>query len=115
MYARVTRFETAPARLGKAIAQFRTELGPTAAQLPGCRGTYLFVDREVGRGMSLTLWSSESTMRAGEEEAAKLRSDATTEQHEDGLTVWAVERYEVVVSEPTTMGSRIGPATRKTP
>lgn len=81
--------------------------------------------------MSLTLWSSEATMLAGEEAAAKLRSDATSEQREEGLTVWAVERYEVVVSEPKTMGeppqaadggahppglsSWIGPTTRKAP
>src|SRR5258705_9711214 len=99
MFARVTRFEAAAPRLSKAIRQFRDELGPTAAHLPGCRGTYLLVDRASGRGMSLTLWSSESTLQAGEEAAAKLRSDATSEQREAGLTVWAVERYEVEVAD----------------
>jgi heme-degrading monooxygenase HmoA len=104
MFARVTRFEAAQAGLNRAIRQFRDELGPHAAQLPGCQGTYLLVDRASGRGMSLTLWTDESTLRAGEEAAAKLRSDATSKQREAGLTLWAVERYEVVVAEPQKIG-----------
>jgi len=108
MFARVTRFEAAPPQLNRAIRQFRDDLGPMAAKLPGCQGTYLLVDRESGRGMSVTFWTNESTLQAGEDAAAKLRRDATREQREAGLTLWTVERYEVVVADPLLTG---GPGT----
>jgi heme-degrading monooxygenase HmoA len=97
MFARITRFEDSPEGISAAVDQFQTELAPAAKRLPGCAGTYLFVDRKTGRGMSLTLWRNEAAMEGGEEIAEKLRSFATRDQRKAGLTLWAVERYEVAV------------------
>jgi hypothetical protein len=96
-FARVTRFEDSPERLSAAIEQFRKDLAPIAKRLPGCEGTYLFVDKETGRGMAITLWRTEEAMVGGEDIAKNLRSRASTEQREAGLTLWSVEHYEVAV------------------
>jgi heme-degrading monooxygenase HmoA len=96
-FARVTRFEDSPERLSAAIEQFRKDLAPIAKRLPGCEGTYLFVDKETGRGMAITLWRTEEAMLGGEDIAKNLRRQAATEQHEAGLTLWSVEHYEVAV------------------
>ena len=97
IFARVTRFEDQPKGVDAAIDQFRRELGPAARKLPGFMRAYLFVDRETGRGMAITLWDSEEARAAGEELATELRGDATRAQAREGLTVWGVERYEVAV------------------
>jgi heme-degrading monooxygenase HmoA len=96
-FARVTRFEDSPEHLSAAVEQFRKELAPIAKRLPGCEGTYLFVDKDSGRGMAITLWRTEEAMTGGEDIAKNLRSRAAKDQREAGLTLWSVEHYEVAV------------------
>jgi heme-degrading monooxygenase HmoA len=62
-------------------------------QLGGNQGLMLLVDRDSGKAISLTLWDSEDSLRSSSEQANTLRERAAGV---GGLTIEAVEHYEVV-------------------
>jgi hypothetical protein len=68
MYARVASFESDPARVDDAIAMVRTQVesGETPAGLEGAK-MLMFVNRETGKGLGVTLFESEEAMRRGDE------------------------------------------------
>jgi hypothetical protein len=59
------------------------------------RGVYFLVDRQSGKALSITLWESEESMRASEEEANQLRSETA---QAGSQAVMGVERYEIAIS-----------------
>jgi heme-degrading monooxygenase HmoA len=78
-----------------AIQTIRDTVVPRARELDGFRGFIGFVDRESETFMSFTLWESEEAMRASEEAANALRSDATKQIGATGEPT--VKRFEVAV------------------
>jgi steroid delta-isomerase-like uncharacterized protein len=71
MYARTTSWTGTPETLEKWAKDTVETVAPMVAGLPGNAGAYFFIDREAGRGLTLTLWENED---------AALASDATAEK-----------------------------------
>ncbi len=100
MFARATILEGASKEDTKKV--IHGQVLPAARQIPGFQGLISLVDHESGTGMTLTLWESEEAMRASEEAANRIRSEAV-EAVEPAATP-RVERYEVSVFEMETQG-----------
>lgn len=66
MNARATIVQILPGKIDEAIAIYRDSVVPAAKQQKGCKGLYLLTDRNTGKGISITLWETETDMRAGE-------------------------------------------------
>ena len=91
MYARVATFESDPAHVDDAIDTVRAEVesGTTPAGLEGAK-MLMFVNRESGEGLGITLFESEEAMRRGDE-ALNAMNPGSTERRT------SVEFYEVPV------------------
>ncbi len=92
MFARVTRFEGEPEQLDAAIKLVKETVAPAAKRLQGFKAGYWLIDRATGKGFSVTMFESEAALHASEDDAAQLRSRASSL-----AKITAVERYEVVV------------------
>ena len=68
MYARIATFESDPAKVDDAISMVRGEVesGDTPPGLEGAK-MLMFVNRETGKGLGVTLFESEEAMRRGDE------------------------------------------------
>ncbi len=64
-------------------------------QLDGFRGAYLLIDREGGKGMTVTLWEDEAAMQQSAERANQMRSEAT---EPSGASIESVDGYEVALT-----------------
>ncbi len=95
MFARVSTFTGTSDQVDEAVSQAREDVMPRLEQLDGYRGSYFLVDRENGKTLAVTFWESEEAMRASEEEANTLRSEAADAL---GTQMVGVERYEVALS-----------------
>jgi len=94
MFARVTRAETRPENIEDAqVKHDREVLFPTMKKISGFKGAYVLVDRATGHSLTMTLWESETAMKASEDAMAKKRGEAPTR----GITILGVERYEVAI------------------
>jgi heme-degrading monooxygenase HmoA len=92
MYGRLTIIDGKTDRLDLLPEPQEQEI-PREDEMPGLRALYCLIDRETGRGVSLSIWDSREAMNASEERAGEQRSQA--EANAAG-TVVAVERMEVV-------------------
>jgi hypothetical protein len=95
MYARVATFESDPAKVDDAINMVRAEVD-SGEPPPGLDGAkmLMFVDRQTGKGMGVTLFGSEEAMRRGDE-ALNAMSPGATERRT------SVEFYEVPIQTVT--------------
>jgi hypothetical protein len=93
MHARVTRFEGPPSDVDKGIKLIKDEIVPSAKKMRGFKHGYWLVDRATGKGIAMTLFDSEASMRASESDAEQSRARAT----QIGSRIVGVERYEVIV------------------
>ena len=96
MWARFNHWKLPSDDVDGAIAEdlrYLEEIRPQKRQEPGFRGMYTFVDREAGKGLTITLWDSEDALRASEEAAARQR-DAGIDR--TGGEIGDVESYEVI-------------------
>jgi heme-degrading monooxygenase HmoA len=92
MYGRLTIIDGEPDRLDL-LPEPQEETIPRADEMPGLRALYCLIDRETGRGASLSIWESRDAMEASEERAeAQQRQAAET----GAGRVVSVERMEVV-------------------
>ena len=91
MYARIATFESDPAKVDDAISMVRGEVesGDTPPGLEGAK-MLMFVNRETGQGLGVTLFESEEAMRRGDE-ALNAMNPGGTERRT------SVEFYEVPV------------------
>jgi hypothetical protein len=91
MYARIATFESDPAKVDDAISMVRGEVesGDTPPGLEGAK-MLMFVNRETGKGLGVTLFESEEAMRRGDE-ALNAMNPGGTERRT------SVEFYEVPV------------------
>jgi heme-degrading monooxygenase HmoA len=95
MFARVSTYQGSPQQIDEGLDHARQNILPRVRAVDGFEGVYYLVDRQSGRALSITLWESEETMRASEEEANRLRGESAEAA---GATVEGVERYEVAIS-----------------
>jgi len=95
MYARIATFESDPAKVDDAISMVRGEVesGDTPPGLEGAK-MLMFVNRETGKGLGVTLFESEEAMRRGDE-ALNAMNPGGTERRT------SVEFYEVPVQTVT--------------
>jgi hypothetical protein len=93
MYARTSTWTGTPEALENWVRHVSEKVAPMVAGLPDNGGAYFFIDRDEGRALTLTFWTSES---------AALRSDQTADKsRESTIAATGVEllergRFEVV-------------------
>lgn len=66
MHARVTLVQILPAKIDERISVYRDFVVPAAEQQKGHKGHYLLMDLANCRGISISLWETETDMMAGE-------------------------------------------------
>jgi heme-degrading monooxygenase HmoA len=93
MHARVSFYQLPAGRDVDAAVSGFDQSTDDVQQLDGHQGLMLLVDRDSGKAITLTLWDSEDTLRSSSEQANALRERAAGA---GGLTIEAVEHYEVV-------------------
>lgn len=90
MHARVSTYRTDdPEGLIQGFASVTQEL----EEVDGFSHGYFLVDRETGRGASITIWESEEALRASSSKADQLRAQGT---EPSGSQILSVESYEIV-------------------
>jgi heme-degrading monooxygenase HmoA len=95
MYARLVIVQVKPDLIDEVIRIYRDSIVPAAKSQKGCKGAFLLVDRNTGKGISEVLWETEADMLAGEasgylrEQIAKVAPTFTAPP--------TTERYEVSV------------------
>ncbi len=95
VYARATIVDQAdPEQITRAL---REQVLTQARELEGFRGLIGLVDRSSGKAVGYTLWESADAMRASEEAANRVRSEAMDAAGAPPSPT--VERYEVIVWE----------------
>jgi hypothetical protein len=76
MFARSTTITGDPAAVGAAIDYVRDEVMPSIMQLDGCLGLSLVVDRDSGRCVATSSWTTPSAMTRSDDELAPQRAHA---------------------------------------
>ena len=97
MFARIGTWQGSEEELERWIARSREQVKPRIADDPGLVAAYWLVDRTAGKGLIVTLWASETAMRASEQ-ARRERQAAMTSN--TGAVV-TTDRYEVIDSLTT--------------
>jgi hypothetical protein len=95
VHARVTTLRGTPEDVESGIDNFRANVVPFARDQG--TGAILLVDRQSGNAIAITLWEDEQSLRASEDAANALRTDAADQMGASEAP--AVERYEVAVFE----------------
>lgn len=93
MYARATTLQASPERAEEGIAHYQAGLS-AFREIAGNRGAFLLVDRSSGKGIGVTLWTSEEAMQASRQRADELRRQAGEQA---GGEIISVDEYEVAV------------------
>jgi hypothetical protein len=101
MHARVTKFEGSPDQVEAGIKMIKETVIPAAKKIAGFKGGYWLVDRATGKGFGVTLFESEAALKASEDAAAQIRSQA-----QSATKITGVERYEVVAQVEPAMAPR---------
>jgi heme-degrading monooxygenase HmoA len=95
VFARVSTYRGDPAKIDEGLDRVQKDIIPRVQQLDGFKGFHYLVDRESGKALSVVFYETEEALRASEEAANRLRSEAADTT---GATVDSVERYEVAIS-----------------
>ena len=88
MFARVSTYRGDGDRLLQGFAEVT---GPLEA-IDGFSRAYFMVNRESGKGMSITVWESEEALNASAAKADELRSQGA---EAGGAQIESVEGYEI--------------------
>lgn len=96
LFARVSTLEGPADQIEEGVRASRERVLPEARRLDGFKGVFVLADRASGKSLTITLWAGEEAMRASEEAANRLRSQAA---ELEGAAVRSVERFEVVIHE----------------
>jgi heme-degrading monooxygenase HmoA len=91
MFARIGTWQGSPEDLENWVARAGEAVKPNVQQQPGLAAAYWLVDREGGKGLTITFWESEEAMRASEEFRSQSQSQ-TSAATGAGVTT---ERFEV--------------------
>lgn len=73
MYARTTTFLAQPGSIDEGIAYVDGEVRPALMAMDGCIGLSMICDRDSGRCIVTSAWSTEDAMRATEQKVQPLR------------------------------------------
>ena len=95
MYIRTTEVQGDPAMIDGGLNLIREELFPAVSAMDGCVGMSMLVDRETGRCITTTAWSSEDAMQASAAAVRPLRDRA--ERALGGTDGRYVNQWEVAV------------------
>ena len=101
MYARTTSWAGTPQALEKWARDTVETVAPMVAGLPGNAGAYFLIDREAGRGLTLTLWENEDAALASDAAADKSRASTAAAT---GVEQLDRGRYEVTAKSRGTAG-----------
>jgi heme-degrading monooxygenase HmoA len=93
MFARVSTYRGDGDRL---LQGFADVTGPLEA-IDGFSRAYFLVDRESGKGMSITVWETQEALDASAARADELRGRAV---EAGGATIESVESYEIGMTVP---------------
>ena len=94
MYARVSTYSGDGDRLLDGFADLTEPL----AAIDGFSHAYFMVDRESGKGMSITIWETEEALNASVEKANELREKGAAA---GGAEIESVQHYEIGVTVGT--------------
>ena len=98
MFARVLHVTGTPADIEAGVEVYRDQVLPYTRDVTGFRGYLVLLDREGGRAIALSLWTSEDAMLAFEEQSQRIRGLVAAGS---GTQLGAVESYEVALLELT--------------
>ncbi len=96
MHARSAVIEMSPDKIDAAIKQFQDEMLPRYREISGYKGFKLFVDREGGKALGVSLWETADGIAASDEVGAQARKGLA---ETGGGTAQPREVWEVVVDE----------------
>ena len=91
MFARLSTYEVPPHQAREAKQSFEQALGQIRV-LKGFEASYLLMDPETGKVVTVTIWESAATMEATHVTASRLRTEAV--RSVDG-NVLSIDEYEV--------------------
>jgi hypothetical protein len=94
--ARVSSLEGSPEGIDAGIRFIKEQILPEAGDITGWRGLIGLADRRTGRTKTITFWDGQESLRASEERANQLRSQAAQAM---GERITGVDRYEVALHE----------------
>ena len=94
--ARLSTLEGPADKIDEGIAHLTAQIVPQLGDISGSRGILALVNRTAGQTKTITFWDSAESLRASEERANQLRSEAAEALSE---TITGVERFEVAISE----------------
>jgi len=97
VHARVSTLQGSTDQIDEGIDRIRETTVPVVKEIDGFKGILSLVDRQTGKGLTVTLWESEEALQASEEEANRLRREAAGNLGATGEPI--VERYEVALYE----------------
>jgi hypothetical protein len=93
VFARSTTIQAHPSYIDAGIKHVRDSVMPTLADMEGCLGMSLLIDRGSGRCIATSSWRDEDSLRASEGPVRKLRDDAAEIFHGTA----EVSRWEIAV------------------
>ncbi|MGV0627380.1 hypothetical protein [Mycolicibacter minnesotensis] len=91
MFARATSLHSHPSFLDEGITHVRGVVMPTLADMTGCAGMSMLVDRDAGRCIVTSSWLNADTLRASEGGAQQMRDRAAEIFHATAeVTRWEI-------------------------
>ncbi|HEX7323268.1 MAG TPA: hypothetical protein VF299_10135 [Mycobacterium sp.] len=93
MYARSSTIYAHPSFIDDGIVHARDVVMPALADMDGCAGLSMLVDRDGGRCIITSSWLDEDALQASEEPARQLRDNAAAVFH----AVAGVSRWEIAM------------------
>lgn len=69
MFARIGTFDVSPSRLNDLVAHFQGQVVPAFSEHAGFLGYQAYVDRERGRFVGVSVWSTRGELEASAETA----------------------------------------------
>lgn len=93
MYARVTTLRVSPEHVQEGIVHYQAGIA-SFREIAGNQGAFLLVDRSAGKGIGVTLWESEESMRASRQGADELQQQPAQKSRSETASV---DEYEVAV------------------
>ena len=92
MFARVSIVKGPSDRVEEGMKLLNDMVLPRVKELPGLTGGYWLLDQDRDRVMAITIFDSEESLNASQEDADRIRDEVASH----GLTVQSVETFEVV-------------------
>jgi hypothetical protein len=101
VFARVTAFEGSAEQIETGVRVFREDVIPWLRDAEGFRGWIVLLDREAGRSLGLTFWTTAEAARDRVQSGAALRDDIAEAV---GASMRSLDVYEVVAADELGLG-----------